>query len=321
MRAQLLVLFALFASALCIPSFAKAFSSDFSLTQADGSVGQITWTYDVTKKSEKLAFHRQGGYDTIDYRFYSLGVEYLVIEGAEGDSCHLLPLDNQMPTPTARASALTEDMKLIKWGKTVTEISSSEFDLPASCHGAKPMGGLLCSTCISVGNQVINLGCNATASEIANLCGDLFSGVCKTILDQVCTGACQLEDCAPQACCLVGLCTGDTCNGTSSSSSGSVVEEKAPIATGGIFCESCVSVGEQVINLGCNATADEIANLCGNAFEALCKQVLDTFCSNACELEDCAQDTCCLLDICSGSQCNSTSTSTTSSSVSQVRLW
>jgi len=313
MRTQLFVLFALlFAQSFATPAF-KAFTADLAITAQDKSISQVSWFTDVKQNAEKIVFHRQGGLNTVNYRLYSMGVEFLLIEGEKGDSCHLLPMaDKRIPSSISRSSIFTEAGQVVSWSNVRPgAVSAEEFELPQSCAEQAAQGGLFCSTCISVGQQVVNLGCNATAAEIANLCGNLFSGVCKAVLDQLCAGTCTLEECAQQACCLVDLCTGSSCNSTSAAMAVAPVavipaEDKAE----GIFCDSCIAVGKQVISLGCNATTSEISKLCGNVFSALCKSVLETFCSGACQLEDCAADTCCLFDLCTGTQCASNSTST-----------
>jgi len=316
MRTQLFVLFALlFAQALAVPAF-KAFTADLAITQQDKSVAQVSWSYDLKQNAEKVVFHRQGGLNTVNYRLYSMGVEFLYIEGDKVDTCHLLPLSTtKIPSAISRSSIFTEGGSVVSWSNIRPgAVDAEEFAIPQSCAEQAAQGGLFCSTCISVGQQVVNLGCNATAGEIANLCGNLFAGVCKTVLDQLCSGACTLEECAQQACCLVDLCTGSTCNGSSSSGGAAAVSDAVAMIEdneqGGIFCDSCLSIGKEVIALGCNATSTEIAHLCGNVFASLCRSVLETFCSGACQLEACAQDTCCLFDLCSGTQCNSTSSST-----------
>lgn len=54
-------------------------------------------------------------------------------------------------------------------------------------------------------------------------------------------------------------------------------EKESNKVEGGIFCSSCLSVAQQVFNLGCNATSTEIANLCGNLFAGVCKQALGNY--------------------------------------------
>jgi len=74
--------------------------------------------------------------------------------------------------------------------------------------------GIFCPTCLTVSKEVVNLGCNATSTEISNLCGSLFEEVCKAVLETACSGVCTVEQCAVQSCCLFKLCSGDTCNST-----------------------------------------------------------------------------------------------------------
>ncbi len=86
------------------------------------------------------------------------------------------PLETSFPRTTKKRKRALVMLPRI-FLSLVHSLSPCFFDEQSNVHD-----GIFCSSCISVGEQVINLGCNATSSEIANLCGNLFVGVCKTVL-------------------------------------------------------------------------------------------------------------------------------------------
>eukprot|EP00026_Physarum_polycephalum_P011553 Phypoly_transcript_11788.p1 GENE.Phypoly_transcript_11788~~Phypoly_transcript_11788.p1 ORF type:complete len:317 (+),score=50.49 Phypoly_transcript_11788:198-1148(+) len=301
MKSVILIITLLFSIAFAVPS-SKSFTTDVEVVEFDGSVGKVTWVYDATSHAERLIHHRQG-VPTTNIRLYAQNVEYLVVE----NECYKLPLDSAMPTPSERVASLSNDKALLRWINTVVgSVYPTSFAIPSSCASVDELGnGTFCPTCLSIGNQVVSLGCNASAQEIASLCGDVFASLCKQILVTLCDGTCQIETCAADACCLFDLCSGSPCNGSSSNTETEEAIFIDETVNDGVFCPSCLSVGASVISLGCNATAAEIANLCGNLFAPVCKSVLETACSGVCSIEACASQACCLFDLCSGSTCNS----------------
>lgn len=316
---KLLVVALLVLQVAAIPT-SKSFTSQFEVVEVDGTMGKVTWNYDVKQQAESVIYHRVNGEDTVSVRRYTQGVEYLVVEGR----CYTLPLtEKSIPSPASRAASFAQDGLKISWSEETTTPAASDFEVPSSCSAEQLKDGIFCSTCQSIGQQVINLGCNATSTEISNLCGSVFASVCKAVLEQACSGVCQIEECATEACCAFDLCDGNICNSTNTTMTHSnppPQEEKVESEQDGIFCSTCEMIGQKVVGLGCNATSSEISNLCSSLFAGVCKQVLETLCTGTCTIEQCATQACCIADLCSGSSCNATLANASSNNNGLVEL-
>jgi len=327
-----------------VPS-SKSFSTELEVVELDGSNGKMTWNYDAAQQRELIVYHREEGKDTKSIIFYNQGVEFLVIDDS---CYTLSLKDKSIPTPSDRIASLGADKEIKYFNTVEGPVDPSLFEIPSSCSteqvegaicdGCMALGDKVITLGCNASSSAISHLCGTYAMVCQFMLDKICSGVCvmEECACDVCTKfeLCSYEECANSTNSTSSSSSSSststtshhhtTTSSSSSSSSFSSLashvdtklfeqekqesKQDTTIVQGGIFCDSCLSVAQQVINLGCNATSAEISNLCGSLFAEVCQQALDTLCSGACNIEDCANQSCCLFKLCSGSTCNSTLT-------------